>query len=183
MLSPEQGNFIENAVEEILQVRKDCPINEVVPSVLDLYWEQLMRNNIQKDIAKMYCGWGEEFSKNNQNDAAIQLLRRTIQINPELADAYYYLGKAYEKIRDVEDASEPYENAGSKIDYQKIIECYNKAITLKPDYAEAHYSVGLAYLENGNINSAIEKYEILKILDSKKATELLNIINAQNPKK
>jgi non-specific serine/threonine protein kinase/serine/threonine-protein kinase len=142
ILSPEKGKFLQDAVE-MLQAGKDRPFDEVLPSVLDLYWERLMRKNIQKNISELYCARGKAFSQNGQNDIAIQFFGRAIEINPESAEAYYNLGAIKY-------------NLGL---YQESINSCKEATRLKTDDANAFAYLGAAYGKLGRFEEAVEAYK------------------------
>ncbi len=62
------------------------------------------------------------------------LHRKAIRLQPDLAEAYYNRGIAYN-------------NLGQ---YQRAIEDYNEAIRLKPDLTMAYIGRGFAYFIQGN---------------------------------
>jgi tetratricopeptide (TPR) repeat protein len=70
---------------------------------------------------------------------AAAILRRRIQLKPEVAIAHNNLGKALHEQGKLDDA----------------IATYREAIRLKPDYAEAHGNLGTALSEQGKQDTAI----------------------------
>lgn len=77
-----------------------------------------------------------------KNDAAIHLIGRAVNINPQNALYYNNLAAAFKGSGKAEQA----------------IACYRNAVALKPDYAEAYNNLGITYKDQGDIESAISFY-------------------------
>lgn len=75
---------------------------------------------------------------------AIQECLRTLQLKPDLPQAYCAAGNAYQQLGQPNDA----------------IENYRHAIDLNPRYAEAHFNLGVALAHWGKLPEAIAEYEI-----------------------
>ena len=60
---------------------------------------------------------------------------------------------------------------------QSALEAFDNAIKLKPDFALAHYAKGLTLIGLDELDSALQEVSILKPLDSKMATELLEFLS------
>jgi len=98
-------------------------------------------------LSSIFIGLGE-FEK------AIEACNEAIELNPNIAQAYYNRGNAYGKLKQHEKAIEDYNKAielnleyaaaynnrgtahGELKQHEKAIEDYNKAIELNPEYAE-----------------------------------------------
>lgn len=129
--------------------------------------------------------------------------KKALEINPDDAEAYVSLGKAYATLGRYEEAIaackraiqlEP-DNAetyyGLAAAYRKLgkeqeaIKALNEAvkeavkmlkevIRLNPRDAEAHYNLGMVYLALGERGSAIDQWRILNTLDQDWAKRLLD---------
>ena len=82
-------------------------------------------------------------NQKQHNTAAIDLIRRAIQIFPNQPIYHNNLGNAY---RD----SDRYEDA---------ILCYQKALQLKPDIVEIHINMGIAYHQLADLDRAVSAYQ------------------------
>lgn len=71
---------------------------------------------------------------------AIECFNKAIELNPNYAEAYHYLGSIY-KWRE---------------DYDSAINYYQKAIEINPDYAEAYCDLGLVYAGKLNHDESIK---------------------------
>ena len=82
-------------------------------------------------------------------DSAIKFFDQAIELNPNLAQAYYSRGVCYEKKKDADSA----------------IRDYSKAIQLNPNDAQSHFQRGQVYEFLGyNVSSAIGDYgEAIKL--------------------
>ena len=75
---------------------------------------------------------------------AIKVFHKALSYDPNDAEAYNYLGKAYYLTSDNEKAKM----------FLKI------AIRIKSDYADAYYNLGDVYLREGDVNMAMQQYKI-----------------------
>jgi tetratricopeptide (TPR) repeat protein len=79
---------------------------------------------------------------------AIEQYKQALQIKPDYAEPYNYLGVAHWNIA----------LAGQgKLDV--AVENFERALQIKPDYAEAHNNLGLALAGQGKLDKAVEHYE------------------------
>jgi tetratricopeptide (TPR) repeat protein len=76
------------------------------------------------------------------NDAALELMNRAMQIEPNRADFHSNYGLLLATIGRVDDA----------------VKSYRRALELNPDYAEAANNLGIALSALGNKEEAIEEY-------------------------
>ena len=76
-------------------------------------------------------------------DEAINSIRKALEIDPDKADAHYYLGVIY----------------ASNNKYNEAIEENKKVIAVDPNYANAHFNLGTIYHKQDLFNEAIEEYD------------------------
>lgn len=121
-LPKEQKKALESHIEGITVKIKDIPNNKKP------------QNDLPLDPVK---------SKSEDNDKHIAGDDKTLDINPQNADAYnnkglslYYSGN-----------------------HMEAIECYDKALEINPQNADAYYNKGLSLSSIGNNAKAIECYD------------------------
>jgi tetratricopeptide (TPR) repeat protein len=88
----------------------------------------------------------EPFSKQdfqNDLDRAIEDYNKAIQLNPNLAEAYYNRGVAYD----------------DKGQYNEAIKDFDEAIRINPNLVEAYCNRGVAYYAKGQYNEAIKDFD------------------------
>jgi predicted O-linked N-acetylglucosamine transferase (SPINDLY family) len=108
---------------------------------------------------------------------AEELIRRAIEVDPNVASAHSNLGNALKLLNRLEDALACYDkaivlapdfvlafnNRGNALTELKRLEdalaSYEKAIALKPDFAEAFNSRGIVLKELRRLDDALESYE------------------------
>ncbi len=76
-------------------------------------------------------------------DELIDLLKKTLELNPDDPDSNYKLGKALQEQGDLNAA----------------IDSYKQAIQLKPNYPDALNNLGTALKQQGDLNAAIDSYK------------------------
>jgi tetratricopeptide (TPR) repeat protein len=76
-------------------------------------------------------------------DAAIESYGKLLELNPNLAEAYYSRGGSY----------------GEKRDYDRAVADFDKAIALNPNLAEAYYNRGIANHHKRNYDQAIADFD------------------------
>jgi len=79
-------------------------------------------------------------------NSAIEYFTKAIELNPNLAEAYYGHGLAYKSLDN------------RKRDYIQAISDFTQAIRINPNYAEAYSERGVAYLAIGDNVRAISDY-------------------------
>ncbi len=110
-------------------------------------------------------------------EEAIASLEKTLELNSKNANAYYYLGLAWQKLKNYSAANQIFERAISLIpeeaiilngkagllyalkDYQKAIFIYHKLIETNPDDASAWYNLACCHALQGNSDRAIAELE------------------------
>ncbi len=95
-----------------------------------------------------YFKMGVKYFEQGKISSAIELLEQAIELNPNFAEAYNYLGLAYRE---------------TDMDLQEVAWYFKIATDIKPDYAEAYVNLARAYYGFGQFDNA-EKY-LHKALD------------------
>src|SRR5438876_119055 len=113
--------------------------------------------------AETHAAFGCELAERRKLDAAVSEFREALRINPEYAQAHYYLGAAlFELDNGVDEA---------------LVEL-REAIRLNPENAEAHNTMGLALLEQGSVDEATHEYREVLRIDPQYAEAHYNLGNA-----
>jgi tetratricopeptide (TPR) repeat protein len=89
---------------------------------------------------QQYLDSGDEYLKAGQTDEAIAQYNKALEINPELAKAYYTRGMAYRSEEKINEA----------------LQDFNKAIEINPDYAVAYHARSLVYSLLGKGDLAVQ---------------------------
>jgi len=117
-------------------------------------------------------------------------LKESVELNPQEAGAYSYLGLTYAALDRLPEAigayrqalqikpdfPEAYHNLG--VAYEKsekpeeAIEAWKAAVRYKPDYERAHYNLAATYWRRGQKDLAAEQYKLLQAKDSVQARSL-----------
>ena len=66
-----------------------------------------------------------------------------VKKSPAKARVYNYLGLAYHKVKDIDNA----------------IPQYKKSLSLDPFYADAHNNIGISYFDKGSVDKAITHFK------------------------
>jgi S1-C subfamily serine protease len=116
-------------------------------------------------------------------DEAIDLLKKAVELNPDLEGARLELAYAYNKKRLYALETQEYEgvlrvdpentdalfglasNLETRGEYGEAIKRYEKVVTIDREDADSYYRLGLAYLAQGNKDKAMRAYARLKTLD------------------
>jgi len=132
--------------EKILNLNKNLP--EPYLNLARIYTKQNQTDlainfyNKTLDLDKsdfVYFELGVFYFINNDYKNSGYYISKAVQVNPNLAEGYFYLGLIYQKA--------------SKI--YLAIESFDEAIKHKPDYASAHNNLGTLYLELNKTDEAI----------------------------
>ena len=119
------GNY-EKAREEIEELKKEAE-----------------QKKDERLLAKIILGEASLYYIKKNYEKAIEGCKKAIEIKPDMHEAWYNLGVAYNKIDKLNEA----------------IEAYKKAIEIKPDMHEAWCNLGVAYNKQGKLNEAIKAYK------------------------
>ena len=158
---------INSCFEEFILVRK--------PTI-----EAYNQDDTTSQTAEQWLAKGETAYEDNDYEEAIKYFEKAIDLNPNLADAYFYRGYCYIAYEeDYDKAAECFKkmikldtnNAAAYIalgilyteykkDYDKAIKYYEKAVELEPDYIDAYHSLARAYqYGKEDYDKAIKYYE------------------------
>jgi adenylate cyclase len=84
----------------------------------------------------------------NKLKIAINLFQKTIQLDPEYANAYAGLGEAYANLYQLFERDEQW--------LEKSIEASSKALMYDPTLSEAYTALGLCYFQKNMVNEALK---------------------------
>jgi protein O-GlcNAc transferase len=114
---------------------------------------------------------------------AIDYIKKALQINPTVADAYYNLGNIYKDCGQLDEAiinfqkslelnpnnSDAYNNEGIIYKYDKKLDeamsCFQKAIQLNPNNAIAHYNLGVIFQERKQFDNAVSCFQKVLLIN------------------
>lgn len=88
-----------------------------------------------------YVVLGDLLEQSGRVDDALEIFRKTIEIHPNLSEAYYYYGKL--------ELKQEHANVTDAVDKLR------KAVALNPAFPEAHYELGKALAQAGEPQEAI----------------------------
>ncbi len=145
-----------------------------------------MALNIKENDPKILTQYGITLCRINRPDEAINILIRSIEINPEyslakwhLAIAYKFTGIFEEAIKLFEDCfSSDYEQYFDEIHYQlglcyfdmgwtmEAMKQFQKHLNIVPDDSWAGLSLGNCYFDLGWLDESIKKFKDIICLDS-----------------
>lgn len=189
-----KGNVDEgiDILEKIVRERKD--FDQAYAYLATLY---KVKRNYRKAVEilregyqncptsyKVITTFGIFLTEVREYDAAIQILQNGLEIIDYDPDLWNYLGVAYWRKGDLDEALESFDrslsldhnyaiafnNTGSvflskfletkeRSDLDQAVRNFEKAIELDPSYASAYNGLGAAYSQAGNIEGAIRSWE------------------------
>ena len=92
---------------------------------------------------------GREFYRTDQDEKAVEAFEEATRLDPELAEAHFRLGLAYDAIGKENEAEEA---------YKKAVEKYKKQFQSNDKDAEGHYNLGQTYAGLKLYSEAIREY-------------------------
>ncbi len=123
---------------------------------------------------------GNEFMKNGRTyfsggdfRKAVNFFELNVRSNPDSAEGYEWLGKAYYSLGDNEFAVDTEM-------LEKAAVAFRKALSLNPGNTGAHFNLGMTYLCLDDKTAAMKEYEWLKSGDYKLAARLFERIRGHS---
>lgn len=92
---------------------------------------------------------GKELYRTDQDEKAVETFQEAIRLDPELAEAHFRLGLAYDAVGKEQEAEDA---------YKKSIEKYKKYLEENSKDAEGHYNLGQAYAGLHLYSEAVREY-------------------------
>jgi tetratricopeptide (TPR) repeat protein len=92
---------------------------------------------------------GNELYRTDQDEKAVEIFQEAVKLDPELAEAHFRLGLAYDAVGKEQEAEDA---------YKKAIEKYKKYLQENGKDAEAHYNIGQAYAGLHLYTEAVKEY-------------------------
>jgi tetratricopeptide (TPR) repeat protein len=99
--------------------------------------------------ARTLIARGKELYRSDQDSEAAEAFNQALKLDPDLAEAYFRLGLAYEALNKQEEAD---------AEYKKAIASFKKYFETNPDDAEAHYMLGQTYAGLRQYSEAVREY-------------------------
>ncbi len=99
--------------------------------------------------ARIYLDLGKELYRTDQDEKAVEAFQQALKLDPDLAEAHFRLGLAFDAIGKEQEAE-----AG----YKKAIEKYKKYLETNGKDADAHYNMGQAYAGLRLYSEAVREY-------------------------
>lgn len=101
---------------------------------------------VPKDIVEVLLLKSKFFYSARRYEESIEPCKEAVKIDPKCAQAYAFMGNAFEKLGKLDEA----------------MKSFVKAIELEPSMTIAHFNLGGLYLRNGKEQEAVDEY--LKII-------------------
>jgi len=102
-----------------------------------------------RSAARVYLDKGREFYRNDEDAKAVEAFQQALTLDPNLSEAYFRLGLAYEALDKAEEAEAA---------YKKAAESYKIYLNDNPKDAEAHYNLGQTYAALHLYSEAVREY-------------------------
>lgn len=171
------------APTEFLQKIKNLNEEKKYEEVIDLLPDNILEEYRDADL---YAEAAQAYYRLKKNDLCKEAGEKAIELNPEQAKAYYYLGNIYMDFRQFDNAiifynnsikanpnlAYPYNGRGNVYyrlkQYDKALEAYNKAIETDPKDSHPYNGLGNVYRTLKQNNKAIEYYNKAINIDPEK---------------
>jgi tetratricopeptide (TPR) repeat protein len=101
--------------------------------------------------ARAHLEKGKLLYPDDDDSGAAQAFEEAVKLDPNLAEAHFRLGLAYEALARPDDAEAA---------YKKSIESYKKYLEDNSDDAEAHYDLGQSYANLHQYSEAAREYRL-----------------------
>lgn len=99
--------------------------------------------------ARVYLDQGKEFYRTDLDEKAVEAFQQASKLDPDLAEAHFRLGLAFDAVGKEQEAEEA---------YKKAIEKYKKYLEANSKDADAHYNLGQAYSGLRLYSEAVREY-------------------------
>jgi len=99
--------------------------------------------------ARVYLEQGKELYKKDEDQQAADAFKKSVSLDPGLAESYFRLGLAHDALGEKQEAEGAYKTA---------IEAYKKTISADPKDAEAYYNLGQSYAGLHLYGEAVREY-------------------------
>ncbi|HEV2884872.1 MAG TPA: tetratricopeptide repeat protein [Pyrinomonadaceae bacterium] len=107
--------------------------------------------------ARVLLDEGKEFYRTDQDDKAVEAFQQAIKLDPNLAEAHFRLGLAYDAVAQENEAEAA---------YKKAVDTYKKYLDDNSKDAEAHYNLGQTYAGLRLYTEAVKEYRTATRLKS-----------------
>lgn len=138
-----------------------------------------------RSAARVYLEQGRELYRDDEDTRAVQAFQQAIKLDPDLAEAHFRLGLAYDATGQEKEAEEQYRKAVESYKkyftqeenskdaeghynfgqtyaglhmYEEAVREYRQAARLKPDDADIHYDLGLALMRLAQYDEAASAF-------------------------
>ena len=136
---------------------------------------------------------GESYNSSGRYDEAVAVLKKSIAINPHIAEthknigiSYFDKGMADEAMIEFEKSiainprsADTHNNLGMAYYVKglsdKALSEYMKALAIEPEFAEAHFNLALVYGARGIVDKEISEYEKVLALNPNLAEARVNL--------
>lgn len=107
--------------------------------------------NSDRSAARVFLDKGKEHYRNDEDTQALESFQEAAKLDPELAEAHFRVGLAYDALGQPNEAEEA---------YKKAVESYKKyfAVEENDKDAEAHYNLGQTYFGLNLYSEAVREY-------------------------
>ncbi len=119
------------------------------PAAVDASAGSVVASEGDRSRAQTLVESGREFYRTDLDEKAVEAFLEATRLDPELAEAHFRLGLAFDAVGKEDEAEES---------YKKAVEKYKKQFQSDDKDAEAHYNLGQAYAGLHLYSEAIREY-------------------------
>jgi tetratricopeptide (TPR) repeat protein len=91
---------------------------------------------VDRSQARVFLDKGKDLYRTDHDSEAAEAFQQAVKLDPDLAEAHFRLGLAYDALNKQQEAES---------EYKKAVDGYKKYLADNPKDAEAHYNLGQAY--------------------------------------
>ena len=99
--------------------------------------------------ARVFLDKGKELYRSDHDSEAAEAFQQAVKLDPDLAEAHFRLGLAYDALNKQQEAES---------EYRKAVEGYKKYLADNPKDAEGYYNLGQAYAGLHLYSEAVREY-------------------------